>query len=118
MTKQSSLVQLSAPVDFHLPLFILGVHYCVSFVCPTDFWFLWAKQGAVVLVQAAASSNCKLKQLQMHGCGIADSACIQKAIQLRAAEALETAKPKKKAKKKKKAGKGKEEAAGKCMSQQ
>ena len=69
-------------------------------------------QGAVVLVQAAASSQCTLQQLQMHDCGIANVASIQKAIQLRAAEALENAKPKKKAKKKKKAAKGKEEAAG------
>ena len=68
-------------------------------------------QGAVVLVRAAASGQCKLQQLQMHECGIADAAFIQKAIQLRAAEALENAKPKKKAKKKKKAGKGKAEAA-------
>lgn len=69
-------------------------------------------QGAVVLVQAAASRQCRLQQLQMHDCGIADTSLIQRAIQLRAAEALENAKPKKKAKKKKKAAKGKEEAAG------
>ena len=68
------------------------------------------------MVQAAASKQCRLQQLQLHGCGIADSACIQKAIQLRAAEALENAKPKKKAKKKKKkAAKGKEDAAGKSL---
>ena len=73
---------------------------------------LMGLQGAVVLVQAAASRQCRLQQLQMHDCGIADAAFIQKAIQLRAAEALENAKPKKKAKKKKKAAKGKEEAAG------
>ena len=64
------------------------------------------------MVQAAASRQCRLQQLQMHDCGIADTAFIQKAIQLRAAEALESAKPKKKAKKKKKPAKGKEEAAG------
>lgn len=67
-------------------------------------------------MQAAASKQCRLQQLQMHGCGIADSACIQKALLLRAAEALESAKPKKKAKKKKKkAAKGKEEAAGRWL---
>lgn len=65
-----------------------------------------------MLVQAAASRQCKLQQLQMHDCGIADMAFVQKAIQLRATEALENAKPKKKAKKKKKTAKGKEEAAG------
>ena len=76
------------------------------------FLFLVGLQGAVVLVQAAASRQCRLQQLQMHNCGIADTALIQKAIQLRAAEALENAKPKKKAKKKKKAAMGKEAAAG------
>ena len=72
----------------------------------------WCMQAAVVLVQATAKSDCKLKQLRLHGCGVADTAFIQTAIQLRAAEALENAKPKKKAKKKRKAAKGKEEAAG------
>lgn len=69
-----------------------------------------------MLVQAAASKQCRLEELQMHGCSIADSAFIQKALQLRAAEALENAKPKKKGKKKKKkAAKGKEEAAGRWL---
>lgn len=63
------------------------------------------------MLQAAASRQCRLQQLQMHECGIADMACIQKAVQLRAAEALENGKPKKKAKKKQKAAKGKAEAA-------
>ncbi|KAA6427569.1 MAG: hypothetical protein FRX49_02232 [Trebouxia sp. A1-2] len=71
------------------------------------------KQGAVVLVKATASSGCKLQQLQMHGCGIADVGFIQGAIKLRAEEALASVKgPKKKAKKKKKGGKAKEEPAG------
>jgi hypothetical protein len=67
----------------------------------------------VVLVKATASSGCKLQQLQMHGCGIADMGFIQGAIKLRAEEALANAKgPKKKAKKKKKGAKAKEEPAG------
>ena len=75
--------------------------------------FSSSPQGAVVLVKAAASSSCKLQQLQMHGCGIADMGFIQGAIKLRAEEALANAKgPKKKAKKKKKGGKAKEEPAG------
>lgn len=67
----------------------------------------------MVVVKATASSSCNLKQLQMHGCGIADVAFIHDAIQLRAVEALANAKgPKKKAKKKKKGAKAKEEPAG------
>lgn len=67
----------------------------------------------MVLVKATASSGCKLQQLQMHGCGIADVGFIQGAIKLRAEEALASVKgPKKKAKKKKKGGKAKEEPAG------
>jgi len=73
----------------------------------------------VVLVKATASSSCKLQQLQMHGCGIADMGFIQGAIKLRAEEALANAKgPKKKAKKKKKGGKAKEEPAGEPLSRQ
>ena len=71
----------------------------------------------MVLVKAAASSSCKLQQLQMHGCGIADMGFIQGAIKLRVEEALANAKgPKKKAKKKKKGGKAKEEPAGEPLS--
>ena len=63
-------------------------------------------QGAVCLIQATSSGECKLRQLQMHGCGIADMAFVHDAIQRRAAEALANAKQpkKKKAKKKKKKG--------------
>ncbi len=73
----------------------------------------------MVLVKATASSSCKLQQLQMHGCGIANMGFIQGAIKLRAEEALANAKgPKKKAKKKKKGGKAKEEPAGEPLSRQ
>ena len=67
----------------------------------------------MILVKATARSSCRLQQLQMHGCGIADTGLICDAIKLRADEALANAKgPKKKAKKKKKGAKAKEEPAG------
>ena len=70
-------------------------------------------QGAVVLVKAAASKSCKLKQLQLHSCGIADTAIVISALQHRAAEALANKKaPKKKKAKKKKGAKDKEDPAG------
>ena len=70
-------------------------------------------QGAAELMQAiAATSACSLQRLQLLGCGLADNAFIQHAIQQRAAEATEQVKTPKK--KKKKGAKGKEKGKDKA----
>ena len=67
----------------------------------------------MVLQAVAASPGSTLQQLQLLGCGLADSAFIHSAIQQRAADVLAQVKtPKKKKKAKKKGDKGKDAVGG------